>query len=164
MRDCGHGVDVDKVGVRVADGLDVENLRVILNGETILKTDGELSNRYGTLECNLEASPANTSWTVTLTPDSGESGSWFDELPANPVVAIEVEDKAGNKAPNPTKIAVLDIDRSAPEVENVSPAYGDRINGIKTITGTTSDSGSVPVELSLYYAKATSDTAEAKLS
>ena len=32
MRDCGHGVDVDKVGVRVADGLDVENLRVILNG------------------------------------------------------------------------------------------------------------------------------------
>ena len=161
-------------------------LRVKINNEVVLATDGETLNRYGKFEYTgyasteptgttpytdstphreLSEKPTYATWTLTLTPDSGENGSWFDALlnsTNRPEIAVEAEDWAlfrdpatntvtGNKAPNATKVAVLKIDTVPPVVENISPANNASINGSNTITGTSSDEGSVPVKLDLYY-------------
>ena len=134
------------------------------------------SNQYGTLtyigytdDSQSEKSPFSkyakyATWTLTLTPNAG---SWFTSLPANTehhVVAIAAEDWAdewknysgtGNVPPNPAKVALLKKDVKPPKVESISPANGAVINGTNTITGTTSDEGSVPAEVSLYYALST---------
>lgn len=174
-------------------------LRVLVDGNVVLATDGELSNRYGSFtytgyksdyptnaaddEYNppvtsttdqylLADAPNYATWTLTLTPDSGQNDSWFDALPNLPVIAVEAEDWAehtivkngvevreGNKAPNATKVAVLKIDTEPPVVSEIKLSSADNnknINGVNTITGTSSDVGSVPVKLDLYYSLETS--------
>lgn len=143
------------------------------------------TNQYGTLtyigykdetqteKCSLKDAAAYATWTLTLTPNSG---TWFTNLPENTehhVIAIAAEDWAdewkdykgeGNIPSNPARIALLKKDTRPPRVESISPSNGARINGENTITGTTSDEGSVPAEVSLYFAPVTSETAPAEIS
>ena len=147
-------------------------LRVLIDGEPVLATDGELSNEYGTFtytgyapqdkECTFENAASYATWTLTLTPTDEEDG-WFKKLTAKntrPEISIEAEDWAeddnhvGNIAPNPTKVAVLKIDSVPPEVNITNPTNGLAINGLNTIRGNSKDEGSTPVELSLYYSLA----------
>lgn len=110
---------------------------------------------------DLKHAPSYATWNLTLTPTTDEEG-WFKKLPENPVVAIEAEDWAeysgkGNIAPNPTKVAVLKIDTEDPVVSVLSPATSEddpsQIYGENTIQGTSSDVGSAPAKLELYYSK-----------
>ena len=94
-------------------------------------------------------------WSLTLDPSKG---TWFKN--ATHIVKILAEDWAeldgvGNKAPNPTKVAVIKKDTTAPTVTVTSPTTGSSVNGVYTITGTSSDTGSNPAKLAVYYAKTT---------
>ena len=105
-------------------------------------------------------------WTLKLTPKVGQADDWFGPLGDNAEIYLEAEDWAehegkGNIAPNPTKIAVLKIDTVPPVVADISPTNGSSLNGANTITGTSSDEGSSPEEVSIYYSKAATETAPA---
>ena len=98
-------------------------------------------------------------WTLKLTPKVGQADDWFGPLGDNAEIYLEAEDWAehegkGNIAPNPTKIAVLKIDTKDPKIETLTPGNNTSLNGTNTISGTSSDEGSSPEEVSIYYSKA----------
>ena len=117
---------------------------------------------YGTIsytaDYNFSEAPSSADWTLTLTP---AVGNWFRAFGDNdtPIVKILAEDWAelngvGNKAPNPTKVAVIKKDTTDPTVTITSPANNSKVNGVYKITGTSSDTN--PAKLAVYYAKKTS--------
>ena len=120
--------------------------------------------------------PSYATWSLHLTP---KVGNWFNSLGDNAEIYIEAEDWAeydedgdgpnpakGNIAPNPTKAAILKIDTIAPEVSNLLPETASnkptKINGINKISGNSSDTGSSPEEVSIYYS--TEDTAPTEVT
>ncbi len=98
-------------------------------------------------------------WTLKLTPKVGQADDWFGPLGDNAEIYLEAEDWAehegkGNIAPNPAKVAVLKIDTKLPKIETLTPGNNTSLNGTNTISGTSSDEGSSPEEVSIYYSKA----------
>ncbi len=103
--------------------------------------------------------PSYAKWTLKLTPKVGQADDWFGPLGDNAEIYLEAEDWAehegkGNIAPNPAKVAVLKIDTKLPKIETLTPGNNTSLNGINTISGTSSDEGSSPEEVSIYYSKA----------
>lgn len=117
--------------------------------------------------CTLKNAASYVEWNLILDPE----GEWFENAGERPVISIEVEDWAehdglGNKNPTATKIATLRVDTQAPAVTITSPVINTttptRLNGENTISGTSSDEGSSPAKLDLYYS--TETTAPTELS
>ncbi len=120
-----------------------------------------------TPSCTLTNASSYVEWNLILDPE----GDWFADAGERPVISIEVEDWAehdglGNKNPTATKIATLRVDTEAPAVTISSPAVNTnnptRLNGMNTISGTSSDEGSSPAKVDLYYS--TDASAPAALS
>ena len=165
---------IDLSGSATDEDSGLKALRVIINGQSVLEINNEskdvdgnlvtsVTNNYGTIsytsDYNFRDAPSSANWTVRLTPRRGEADDWFEPLGDNAEIYIEAEDWAehdgkGNIAPNPTKAAVLKIDTKDPKLESISPANNTKLNGTNTISGTTSDEGSSPEEVSIYYSTA----------
>ncbi|MBR3645090.1 MAG: hypothetical protein IKN54_01610, partial [Lachnospiraceae bacterium] len=125
--------------------------------ENIANTYSYTNATYGTItytaDYSLGNAPASATWTLKLTP---ATGTWLKD---GDEIKIQAEDWAelngtGNMAPNPTKVAVIKMDKTAPTVTITSPSNNSTVNGKYTISGTSSDTGSNPAKLTLYYSKA----------
>ena len=165
---------IDLSGSATDEDSGLKALRVIINGQSVLEINNEskdadgnlvtsVTNNYGTISYTstylLRDAPSSANWTVRLTPRRGAADDWFEPLGDNAEIYIEAEDWAehdnkGNVAPNPTKAAVLKIDIKDPKLESINPANNTKLNGTNTISGTSSDEGSSPEEVSIYYSTA----------
>ncbi len=164
VSDEDSGLKALRVIINGVSVLEINNKPKDSDGNSLVDVNGEpertFSNDYGTISYTSDYlfrdAPSSANWTVQLTPGQGD---WFTKLGDNAEIYIEAEDWAehegkGNIAPNPTKAAVLKIDTKAPKLESISPANNTKLNGTNTISGTTSDEGSSPEEISIYYSTA----------